>query len=190
MHFSLGFPVGFCLFHSGRPLFRPRRPPGRGPGVRQKPLKTAPAGAKCLEKTSKVLKTPPKPLVFRKSMCLWTPDLSIYLSIYMCVSRGDSSAAAASPGDRWGGQQKAAKCVGKAPKTARFPQNARQKASRNAPRGPTGAASLSKRASWDNRGNCTFLWDFLLGFVFSTQAGRYFGPAGRPAGAPELGKNP
>ena len=108
----------------------------------------------------------------------------------MCVSRGDSSAAAASPGDRWGGQQKAAKCVGKAPKTARFPQNARQKASRNAPRGPTGAASLSKRASWDNRGNCTFLWDFLLGFVFSTQAGRYFGPAGRPAGAPELGKNP
>ena len=43
MHFSLGFCVAFRRFHSGRPFLRPRRPPGRGPGVRQKPFKTAPA---------------------------------------------------------------------------------------------------------------------------------------------------
>ena len=36
------------------------------------------------------------------------------------VSRGDSSAAAASPGDRWGGRQKAAKCVKKASENGPF----------------------------------------------------------------------
>ena len=60
----------------------------------QKPGKR-PAGSrgivKCLEKAPKVLETPPK-----SRFCSKIPKF-----------RGDSSAAAASPGDRWGGQQKA-----------------------------------------------------------------------------------
>jgi len=62
----------------------------------QKPGKR-PAGSrgivKCLEKAPKVLETPPK-----SRFCSKIPRF-----------RGDSSAAAASPGDRWGGQQKAKK---------------------------------------------------------------------------------
>ena len=145
--------------------------------------------AKCVKRASKnspfARKMPGKAL--RSARNASKNPKFLYIHIHF---RGDSSAAAASPGDRWGGQQKAAKCVKKASKTARLPQNARQRASRNAPRGPTGATSLSKRASWHNGGNCTFRWVFVSHFVVFTQAGPFCGPAGRPAGAPELGKNP
>ena len=129
MHFSPGFCAVFRRFHSGRPFLRPRRPPGRGPGVRQKPLKTAPAGAKCLGKglgsrpfRVKSLGKAAETAHLRVKCLEKTGNASQthcslsamakkckFPCIYVCVFRGDSSAAAASPGDRWGGQQKAKK---------------------------------------------------------------------------------